>query len=243
MPQSGMAGKEHGYSIKYMEREIDLKEISDGRLYTANDMVKAGCNECAGCFSCCQGMGNSIVLDPYDICALEEGLKTTFEKLMEDKIELNVVDGIIQPNLKMQGEKECCAFLNGEERCSIHGFRPGFCRMFPLGRVYEEDSFRYFLQIHECVYPVKTKVKIKKWLEIPELAKYEAYIRAWHFFLKDVQKIVRETQNDAVIKSINLYLLKLFYIKPYEDFTDEKGGDFYQQFYERLEEAKKAVKS
>ena len=84
MSQSGMPGKEHGYSIKYMEREIDLKEISDGRLYTANDMVKAGCNECAGCFSCCQGMGNSIILDPYDICALEKGLKTTFEKLMED---------------------------------------------------------------------------------------------------------------------------------------------------------------
>ena len=32
-----------------MEREIDLKKISDGKLYTNKDMVKAGCGECKGC--------------------------------------------------------------------------------------------------------------------------------------------------------------------------------------------------
>ena len=32
-----------------MEREIDLKKISDGKLYTNKDMVKAGCGECQGC--------------------------------------------------------------------------------------------------------------------------------------------------------------------------------------------------
>ena len=39
-----------------MLRDIDLNEISDGRLYTANDMVKADCMGCQGCASCCQGM-------------------------------------------------------------------------------------------------------------------------------------------------------------------------------------------
>ena len=133
-----------------MEREVDLKEISDGRLYGINDMVKAGCNDCAGCSLCCEGMGNSIILDPYDIYSLEKGLGVTFENLMTDeKMELNVVDGVIQPNLKMQ-RQDSCGFLNAQGRCSIHDFRPGFCRMFPLGRIYEENSFRYFLQIHEC---------------------------------------------------------------------------------------------
>ena len=37
-----------------MLRDIDLNEISDGRLYTANDMVKADCMGCQGCASCCQ---------------------------------------------------------------------------------------------------------------------------------------------------------------------------------------------
>ena len=47
-----------------MERNIDMKEVSDGRLYTSNDLVKADCGGCEGCSACCQGMGESIVLDP-----------------------------------------------------------------------------------------------------------------------------------------------------------------------------------
>lgn len=222
-----------------MEREIDLKQVSDGKLYQANDMVKAGCNDCAGCSLCCREMGNSIILDPYDIYHMTKGLNMGFEELMIDKIELNVVDGIIQPNLKMQEGKDCCGFLSEEGRCTIHAFRPGFCRMFPLGRIYEENDFHYFLQIHECPYQNKTKVKLKKWLEIPQLSRYESYIRRWHYFLKDVQKILRETENDAVVKNLNLFLLKHFYIKPYE--TEENEKDFFEQFEERLREAKEII--
>lgn len=225
-----------------MEREIDLKEISDGKLYTANDMVRVACNDCAGCSSCCQGMGNSIILDPYDLFQIEKGLGSTFEKLMETALELHVVDGIICPNLKMQEEGERCFFLNEEGRCAIHAFRPGFCRMFPLGRIYQEDGFRYFLQVYECPYPNKTKVKLKKWLEIPELGKYETYIKDWHYFLKDVQAIIKETANQAIVKNLNMYLLNQFYVKPYETGGDGEKADFYPQFYGRLKEAKETVK-
>ncbi|MBD8992317.1 MAG: YkgJ family cysteine cluster protein, partial [Blautia sp.] len=47
-----------------MRREVSLEEISDGRLYELNDMVKADCQDCAGCHDCCEGMGDSVVLDP-----------------------------------------------------------------------------------------------------------------------------------------------------------------------------------
>lgn len=224
-----------------MEREIDLTQISDGRLYSAKDLVKVGCNECAGCSLCCHGMGKSIILDPYDMYHLEKGLSVTFEELMESSIELNVVDGIIQPNLKMQ-EKDCCSFLNESERCSIHEFRPGFCRMFPLGRIYEEGSFQYFLQIHECPHPGKTKVKLKKWLGIPMLDSYEAYIKEWHYFLKDVQEIIKGMKSDELIKNMNLYLLNQFYIISYVNGTEgEEEADFYRQFYERLNEAREKM--
>lgn len=223
-----------------MEREIDLKEISDGKLYSANDMVKAGCNDCAGCSLCCHGMGNSIILDPYDIYQLEKGLFISFEELMADKLELNVVDGIIQPNIKMQEKKDCCAFLNEEGRCTIHTFRPGFCRMFPMGRIYEGNDFHYFLQVYECPYPNKTKVKVKKWLELPELSRYEAYVKKWHYFLKTVQKVMKEAENDVIVKNLNMYLLKQFYIKPYET-AEENARDFFEQFEERLKEAETVI--
>ena len=57
-----------------MRREVTLEEISDGRLYEANDMVKADCQDCKGCFDCCTGMGDSVVLDPLDVWRLSQGL-------------------------------------------------------------------------------------------------------------------------------------------------------------------------
>ena len=61
-----------------MLRELDMGAISDGRLYRHSDMVKAGCNDCKGCSDCCRGMGNSIVLDPFDVYQLCKKLKNQF---------------------------------------------------------------------------------------------------------------------------------------------------------------------
>ena len=109
----------------------NLEEISDGKRYGLNDMVRAACNDCAGCSSCCEDMGESIILDPLDIYELTKNLNTTFENLLKEQIELHVADGMILPNLKMT-DKDVCPFLQ-EKRCSIHSFRPGICRVFPWG--------------------------------------------------------------------------------------------------------------
>lgn len=219
-----------------MRREVSMEEISDGKLYTANDLVKADCNDCQGCSACCQKMGESIILDPLDIYRLTFGLNQRFEQLLADKIELNVVDGVIFPNLKMTGKEEQCAFLNSEGRCSIHSIRPGICRLFPLGRYYDGKSFQYFLQIHECKKENRTKVKIKKWIDTPDLKKNEKYISDWHYFLTDVQKILIKLQNDEKAKKINVLLLQTFFLEPYH-----QEEDFYTQFYERLEKMKISI--
>ena len=86
-----------------MRREVSLSEISDGKLYMENDMVKADCRGCAGCSDCCRGMGASIILDPCDAFRLSSGLGRPFADFLEKEVELNVVDGVILPNLKMSG--------------------------------------------------------------------------------------------------------------------------------------------
>ena len=176
-----------------MKRNVSLEEISDGRLYDKNDMVRAGCGDCRGCSACCHGLGESIILDPYDLWRLTTHLQVTASELLQDKLELHVVDGMILPNLRMNPKTEACGFLNEAGRCSIHAYRPGICRLFPLGRYYEEPkegqrkgSFRYFLQVHECPLPNKTKVKVGKWVDTPQLEQYEVYIRKWHSFLETV---------------------------------------------------------
>lgn len=219
-----------------MKRQVSIEEIWDGRFYGPNDMVKAGCDDCKGCSDCCRGMGTSIILDPLDIHRLKTGLKMDFEGLMQGKIELNVVDGVILPNLCQAGEKEACTFLNESGRCSIHPFRPGVCRLFPLGRYYENQGFRYFLQVNECKKEPKTKVKLKKWIDTPELKRYEEYITDWHYFLESLEKTVASLESEVLIRKINLYVLNSFYVTAFE--TER---DFYEQFYERLRLAKQNI--
>ncbi len=226
-----------------MEREINLEEVSDGRLYSLNDLVKVGCDDCSGCSACCRGMGSSITLDPYDIFQLTTNLNKSFGQLLDESLELNVVDGIILPNLKMAQAAEACVYLNGSGRCSIHGFRPGICRLFPLGRIYENGTFQYFLQVHECAKENRSKVKIRKWLDIPAAGRYERFVADWHYFLKDIQKeAVRQAAEPsdearaAQLKQVNLYLLQQFFVQPYSG-----EQDFYEQFEARMVQAKQVA--
>ena len=131
-----------------MRREVTLEEISDGRLYDANDMVKADCQDCKGCCDCCKGMGDSVILDPYDVCRLSRGLGKQPQELIGTVLELGVSDGNILPHQMMKGKEESCVVLNEAGRCSVHAIRPGFCRLFPLGRYYTEENFKYIIQIH-----------------------------------------------------------------------------------------------
>lgn len=218
-----------------MRRNVDLTEISDGKLYSINDMAKLGCQDCAGCSACCQGMGNTIILDPLDVFRIMKKTGKGFEELLATHLELNVVDGIILPNLKLTGQNEACTFLNSEGRCSIHDSRPGICRLFPLGRYYEDGDYKYFLQVNECRKQNRTKVKIEKWIDTPRYAKYKRFILTWHYFLNAVEEKIKVSEDDAFAKKCCMLILQTFYIKPY-DYTQ----DFYEQFDERLQAVREA---
>ena len=226
----------------------DLLEISDGKLYGNNDMAKISCHDCAGCSSCCRDMGDSIRLDPYDVFQLTHHLGKNFEQLLTKEAELHVEDGLILPNLRMarimsgkmaqktseEIDETACTFLNAEGRCSIHDFRPGLCRLFPLGRDYEEGKLSYFVLKDGCPAPNKSKVKINKWLGVPRLKDYEKFLVEWHTFTKALRGYFKEHgEDDTANKAINMKFLQLFYLTVYED------TDFYVEFYQRLTEMKK----
>ncbi|WP_026509640.1 YkgJ family cysteine cluster protein [Butyrivibrio sp. LC3010] len=215
-----------------MIRDVELDSISDGRKYEAGDLAKLGVGDCSGCHACCCGMGDTVVLDPYDVFSMEKGLSKKFEELQKDSIDLRVVDGIILPCLKMTGsacgENEACNFLNDEGRCSIHAFRPGFCRLFPLGRIYENETHKYFLQVDECQKERQAKIKIKKWIGTPNFAQYEKYVDTWHYFIKGISERTGEMGEDQ-LKAVNMGLLRTFYAMDYD-----VNADFYPQFYDRL---------
>lgn len=221
-----------------MERRVDFEEISDGKRYGAEDMVKAGCGGCEGCSACCRGMGNSIVLDPYDVYRLTVEMGSSFEALMQGKIQLHVVDGVILPNLAMNGPDEACAFLDENGRCSIHPYRPGICRLFPLGRIYENGSFQYFLQVHECRKENRTKVRVRQQVDTPDFRRYEAFVGQWHYFLKELEARFQKYADAEEEKRINLLVLKVFFLQSYG-----RESSFYVQFQERMELVRKMLEA
>ena len=205
-----------------MRREGDLSFLTDGKLYRSSDMAKLGCNDCAGCSACCKGMGNSVVLDPYDVWRLERGLGLPFAQMISKQVMLSVVDGLILPSLNMESTG-ACPFLNEEGRCSIHTFRPGICRLFPLGRYYHEDGFSYVLMTGECKVENRSKVKIEKWLGEPDLRAYEKFIMQWKEILEQAREQLAKTTDLEQQKKISMCLLQNYYFASY-------GVDFFSDF-------------
>lgn len=223
--------------VVIVERQMNLEIETDGKKYALNDMVRVGCNDCAGCHKCCTGMGNSIVLDPLDFFRLCKNVPGGMNEVLSTFTELNVFDGIILPNIKMNG-KDACAFLNEEGRCSIHPFRPGICRIFPLGRLYEEGKFSYILQVNECPHPDKTKVKVGKWIDSAQVITNQNFINDWHYMLKNVSQKILEANEEAFTKRVDMAILNTFFISPY---LAENEADFYAEFGARMAKFKEEM--
>lgn len=210
-----------------------LEGISDGRIYDIEDTVKADTGGCDGCSACCHSVGDLVVLTPFDVYEIVSHLNISFDELLVDKLELRENKKIMLPHLKMHGDSERCSFLNVEDRCIIHGHRPNICRLFPLGRVYEQDDFKYFLQVDSCIKPNLGQVKVKEWIGIESYKENKAFILAWYQLLKALTFRVKFVRDDQELDATNKYLLDTFYRMTLKD-----GEDFYSAFLRCLPEAK-----
>ncbi len=240
-----------------MQRYADFKDISDGRLYGLNDMVKADCHDCRDCSKCCsQDMGDTITIDPLDMFRLTKGLGRSFDSLIHKELEISLSDGIMLPHMRMSGlsepiyEKDSdmptvykipvgCQFLDKNGRCTIHEYRPGICRLFPLGRIYENGDFKYFLQINECSMKNRTKVKVSKWIDTENLKEYERFVKMWHNFLLMAAKKLREEEDTDKVKMFHMAFLTKFYAEEYQS-SDELM--FYTEFDGRMKEMVKLLR-
>ena len=214
-----------------MKRNVDMNEISDGERYRSGDLVKIGCDGCGGNASCCKNTADTVILDPYDVFQICTETGKSFSVLADEAVfALRLVDGVILPYLN-KNESGSCVFLS-DGKCGIYDARPGFCRLFPLGRIYENGSFSYFLQIKECPCTHAVKTKVRKWIGIGDIDKYEDYVLAWHNFLEKAgNAITSGSYDEESIKKLEMLILGTFYSKPYA-----ADAGFYGQFYERLSE-------
>lgn len=216
-----------------MEPIRTLEEISDGKLYDIEDMVKADTKGCNGCSACCHNVGDLVMLTPFDVYEMVSHLDQSFDDLLVDCLTLREQNKIMLPYLKMQDTTMRCSFLNEENRCKIHSYRPNICRLFPLGRVYEQDNFKYFLQVNSCPKPNLQEVQVKEWIGIDNYPENKTFILAWHQLIKALTFRLKFVYDAAERKAINNYLHDTFY-----RITLNEGEDFYKAFMRILPEAK-----
>ena len=207
-----------------MQSKNILNEISDGKLYDVEDIVKADTGGCNGCSDCCHDVGELVVLTPFDVYEIVSYLNIEFNQLIDDKIILRENNKILLPYLNMQENKRC-SFLNNKDRCMIHSKRPNICRLFPLGRVYKDNTFKYFLQVGNCAKENLNDVKVRDWVGIENYEQNKKFILDWHNFIKALSFRLKFVRDEEELKEINKILLDNFYnIKPND------GEDFYCQF-------------
>ena len=95
----------------------------------------------------------------------------------------------------------------------------------------------YFLLDHACENHSRSKIKVSRWLGIEPAEDYHRFVLEWHDFRHEMLDILSEAEEEQA-KQLNLYLLKTFFLMPYETKTD-----FYPQFAKRAARIREAFAS
>ena len=86
-----------------------------------------------------------------------------------------------------------------------------------------------FLQTGECAKENRSKIKVSKWIDTPDLTRNQQFTLQWHDLLHAMEERLTG-EDEGKQREENLLLLRLFYLLPYEGTID-----FYTQFTERME--------
>lgn len=218
-----------------MRKIESLESLSDGNLYDINSMVRIDTYGCSGCTDCCRYIDGLIEINPYDFHQMSCATNHSLDQLLQNNLQLITNEKVAVPYIKTDADTQACTFLNSSGLCSIHAQRPDICRLFPLGRVYQKDDYKYFFQVGACSKPKLGKVKIKRWLNIPQHKDYKTFILNWHSFLKALRFRLKFVHDDKELDDINNYILTTFYTKKSDDI------DFYTWFNQQISTSKDKI--
>lgn len=184
--------------------DLDDFFLRDEELMSADDEAELESSDCIGCTNCCRELSAAITLDAWDMALLKEGLGLTFDELVQKGFVSFIEEGkALVPIFGNKPDKKECVFLGDDGRCSIHPYRAGICRMYPLARLWRADGrFSYYLQKGECEHRKREKTLIANWLGYPDTEKYESTIRAYHLALKDYREACALARSEEELKQI-----------------------------------------
>lgn len=146
------------------------------------------CHSGVKCFmSCCRNV--DMILYPYDIVRLKNGLKIDSETCMRLYTRLIKGDHPYFPTVMLKlndDEEKACPFLAGGG-CSVYNNRPTACRTYPLERAVDRTSIRgrnrdyYFLTDHGyCLgHQEDHFYSVTQWIREQQLSEYNSMNDRW----------------------------------------------------------------
>jgi hypothetical protein len=209
---------------------MDYKDIENLNYLGPEDTFRFGC-DCCG--ECCKNRGD-ILLNAYDIMRLQEYLDISFQELLFTYCELYIGNNSGLPLVRLRTDARCPFLLH--KKCYVQDAKPAVCALFPLGRIYDGEQVRYFLQESRCGTGMEEHT-LQEWLE-PLGPESEKCCILWGSLLREGVIAMKqiEEENGDLVEAIQDLMVTLMY-----DSYDGKG-DPARQIQERIDIARELPK-
>jgi Predicted Fe-S-cluster oxidoreductase len=202
---------------------MDYKEITKLNYLEPDDTFRFGCDCCGGC---CKERGDTL-LTAYDIMRLQEYLGISFKELLITYCELYVGKDSGLPIVRIRTDARCPFLIRN--KCLVQDAKPAVCSLFPLGRIYDGEKVRYFLQEGICGTGAEEHT-LHEWLK-PLGSNSESCCILWWNMLKEGVEIIKQAreQNNGLEEMILDFMVFIMY-----DGYDSKKSPI-SQMQERIE--------
>ncbi|MFH1276231.1 MAG: YkgJ family cysteine cluster protein [Candidatus Woesearchaeota archaeon] len=153
--------------------------------------------KCTKCGQCCDK--TMIALYPFDIRIICDHLNISTTQFHE-KYSAFTIDNenIVRCFLR---NRPRCPFKDVNNKCSIYDFRPVRCRLYPIGRFFQEDQTHYLVANDPSPgFNSNKKQSIAEWLEEQGVTKYDPLTERWNHFLIKLKNHPQINEEDFQMK-------------------------------------------
>lgn len=190
--------------------------------------------KCKKCGFCCNF---AIILYPFDIMNICRHLNIKTKEFLEKYAVIVPDENKIMRCVLKKAPK--CLF-NKDNLCTIYNARPVRCRLFPIGRYFEDNKVEYLLPRNRCIgFNSNKKQSVKEWVNDQDASQFDDMANEWSNF------IIRLKNGNYPLEypKFRIMFIKIFYdfdndlIKNYKEKMDVKTDkEFMQLLYTIAEE-------
>jgi Fe-S-cluster containining protein len=158
---------------------------ADARVLSESDLLQLSCGV-NGCTSNCCTKSAPIVLNPYEIASICRESKMSYEDLL-DIVDTDRARGF---PLVMLPRDPACHFWTGKG-CRIYQARPLACRLYPLGRVYDQGKSHLVLpELNVCAgLSIRSSRTVADYLRDQDTAVHIRMADCWIEFVNEMERL------------------------------------------------------